>query len=181
MAATQDRLILWTGEKHCGKTTSAADLAQVAREEGFDVAGVLAPSIYNNGRLVGFDAIDLRNEERTPLARRQPDSATARPFTFFVDGLRHGNTALGPMATKSADLVVVDEFGPLEFDGGGWRRSVDLLFASSSSLILLVVRQELAGAVRQLYADVPCRRLAAIEPESIRTVIRVLKDRRQSH
>lgn len=174
------KLILWTGEKHCGKTTSAAKLVETARGEGFNVAGLLAPALYRNGELSGFDAIDLRNETRAPLAKRSTDAGKTERFTFLPEGLKLGNAALSATAAKSANLVIVDEFGPLELDGRGWRENVDSLLASSGALILLVVRQELANAVRQVYTDFPCRNLAATEPESIDKVIGMLRDCRRS-
>jgi len=174
MVSTYNKLILWTGEKHSGKTTSVANLVEIARSEGFIVAGLLAPSIYNNDELLGFDAIDLRNEKRIHLARRKTGQ-----FTFLADGLKLGNTALSKAATKSADLVIVDEFGPLELKGQLWRESVDSLLTSSSALILLVVRQELADKVQRVYKDFPYRNLAAIEPESIDEVIGLLRNLRQ--
>jgi nucleoside-triphosphatase len=174
MASICNKLILWTGQKHCGKTTSAANLVKIARDEGFNVVGLLAPSLYDGSELLGFDAIDLRNENRIPLARRK----TGR-FTFFAEGLEFGNAALSTTATKSADLVIVDEFGPLELNGQGWRKNVDSLITSSDALILLVVRQELADKVRQIYIYFPCRTLPAIEPESIDKVIGMLRECRQ--
>jgi len=180
MAARRNKLILWMGEKHCGKTTSAANLVEIAHDEGFSVAGLLAPSLYRNGRLIGFDVFELRDQMRAPLARCKVSSSTTGPFTFMANGLKLGITALSATATKSADLVIVDEFGPLELNGQGWRRNVDSLLASSNAVILLVVRQELADAVRQLYADVPCRKLLATEPRSVESVIRTLNNHRQS-
>lgn len=175
-----NKLILWTGEKHCGKTASVANLVKIARAEGFNVAGLLAPSLYRNGILIGFDVLDLRNEARAPLARHKTDRSKTGPFTFLAEGLKLGNTALSAKATKSADLVTVDEFGPLELNGQGWRNNVDSLLTSSNAVILLVVRQELADAVWHLYADFPCQKLAATEPTSIGKVIMMLKNRRQS-
>jgi molybdopterin-guanine dinucleotide biosynthesis protein A/nucleoside-triphosphatase THEP1 len=176
MVSTRNKLVLWTGEKHSGKTTRAAKLVEIARGEGFNVAGLLAPSLYRDGELLGFDAIDLQNETRAPLAKRNTDTGKTIRFTFLPEGLKLGNAALSTTAAKSADLVIVDEFGPLELDGRGWRENVDSLLASSSALILLVVRQELADAVRRVYTDFPCRNLAAIEPESIGKVIGMLRD-----
>ena len=112
-----------------------------------------------------------KNENRIPLARRK----TGR-FDFFDDGLKFGNAALSTTATKSADLVIVDEFGPLELNGQGWRKNVDSLITSSDALILLVVRQELADEVRQTYLDFPCRNRAANEPESINEVVEMLRN-----
>ena len=180
MAPICNKLILWTGEKHCGKTTSVANLVKIARAEGFNIAGLLAPSLYSNGILIGFDVLDLRNEARAPLARRETDGSKTGPFTFLAKGLKLGNAALSAIATKSADIVIVDEFGPFELNGRGWRTNVDTLLASSNAVILLVVRQELTEAVCQLYADFPRQKLAATEPTSIGVVIRMLKNRRQS-
>jgi nucleoside-triphosphatase THEP1 len=179
MVSTRNKLILWVGEKHCGKTTSAANFARAARDEGFNVAGLLAPSLYRDGRLIGFDALDLRNEKRAPLAGLQSNPGESGRFAFATDGLKLGNAALSEEATKSADLIIVDEFGPLELNGDGWRKDVDSLLASSDAVILLVVRRELAGEVRQLYADTPYRELAATEPGSIDYGLTVLKDRRR--
>ena len=180
MVSIRNKLVLWTGEKHSGKTTSVANLVEIARGEGFNVAGLLAPSLYRDGELLGFDILDLRNENRAPLTRRNTDASKTERFTFLPEGLKLGNAALNATATKSADLVIVDEFGPLELNGRLWRENVDSLLASSSALILLVVRQELAGAVRRLYTDFPCRNLTAIESESIDKVIGMLRDHRQS-
>jgi nucleoside-triphosphatase THEP1 len=179
MVLIRNKLILWVGEKHSGKTTSAANLARSARDEGFNVAGLLAPSLYCNGRLTGFDVLDLANGKRAPLARRQTNPGKTGPFAFMTDGLKFGNAALSAKATKSADLIIVDEFGPLELNGDGWRKNVDSLLTSNDAVILLVVRRELAGEVRQLYADTPCRELAATEPSSIDDGLTMLKDRRR--
>ena len=180
MVSTRNKLVLWTGKKHSGKTTSVTNLVEIARGEGFNVAGLLAPALYSDGELLGFDAFDLQNETRAPLAKRNTDAGKTERFTFLPEGLKLGNAALSATAVKSADLVIVDEFGPLELDGRLWRENVDSLLASSSALILLVVRQELADAVRRVYTDFPCRNLAAVEPESIDKVIGMLRDCRQS-
>jgi len=176
MVSTRNKLVLWTGEKHSGKTTSAAKLVETARGEGFNVAGLLAPSLYCHGELLGFDAIDLRNETREPLAKRNTDAGKTKRFTFLPEGLKLGNAALSATAAKSANIVIVDEFGPLELEGRLWRENVDSLLASGGALILLVVRQELAEAVRGAYTDFPCRRFDAIEPESIDKVIGMLNN-----
>jgi nucleoside-triphosphatase THEP1 len=180
MSPKQDRLILWVGEKHSGKTTGAANLVKIARAEGFDVAGVLAPSLYRKGRLMGFDVLDLRDETRAPLARRRMDASPTWPFAFIDDGLKLGTAALSQEAVESADLVIVDEFGPLELSGQGWRSSVNSLLASINAAILLVVRRELVESVHHVYPDFRCWDVDVAEPESFRKIIRLLNGRRQS-
>jgi nucleoside-triphosphatase THEP1 len=173
----QNELILWVGEKHSGKTTSAAELARAARAKGFDIAGLLAPSLYDNGVLAGFDVFDLRTEARAPLARRTSGGGQGEPYIFTAEGLKVGRSALSAAATKSAELIIVDEFGPLELSGGGWRKDVDSLFASTDAVILLVVRRELADEVQQLYAEIRSHNFAACEKESVDKVIVMLEGR----
>ena len=180
MALIQSELVLWVGQKHSGKTTSAARLAQRACDEGFNVAGILAPSIYQKGQLVGFDVLDLQNGVRVPLANRQANVNKSEAFVFVDAGLKVGKIALSSAAAKPYDLVIIDEFGPLELHGNGWRKDVDLLVSSSNALLLLVVRQESADQVQQLYANIPSRKLNSTEPASIDRVIAILKNHHAS-
>jgi nucleoside-triphosphatase len=179
-SANQDRLILWMGEKHSGKTTGATRLVKLARAEGFEVAGVLAPSLYRDGTLMGFDVLNLRNGARAPLARRDTNAGQTEPFAFIDDGLRLGIAALSREAVTSADLVIVDEFGPLELRGRGWRGSVDSLLASASAAILLVVRRELVESVQQVYNNFHGCNIDATEPEAYRKIMLILNNRRQA-
>jgi nucleoside-triphosphatase THEP1 len=179
MARSGTKLILWAGKKHSGKTTCAAELAGVAKDQGFEVAGLLARALYHNSSLTGFDAVDLRTHKRGPLARYKGNGGESGHFDFVAEGLKLGRTALSPAATESADLVIVDEFGPVEMSHRGWRRDADRLIRSSEALILLVVRQELVQQVQCLYADIPSLWLAAGQSKSIDEVISILKGRRQ--
>ena len=185
MTQMQPELILWTGQKHSGKTTAAAELAKIARSKGFVVSGLLAPSLYRNGRLIGFDALDLHTGKRASLAKHK--TKEERPeylappfrwdFIFIEEGLKLGHLALSPTATQSADLVIVDEFGPLELENRGWRKNVDSLLALNDALILLVVRQELKDSVKKLYEDIAGIELKANKKDSIDRVIKLLKKR----
>jgi molybdopterin-guanine dinucleotide biosynthesis protein A/nucleoside-triphosphatase THEP1 len=175
------RLILWRGDKHSGKTTSAGRLVEQACAEGFNVAGILAPSVYTNGRLKGFDIVDLQSGRQTLLASRNENTLTNR-FVFTDTGLKFGREALSLDAVKDAELIIVDEFGPIELAGKGWRKSVDSLLAFTNAyaghkLVLLVVRNEIVEEVQKLYADIPCRQLAA-QLQSVPDVIEELRQLR---
>jgi len=174
MSATMDRLILWVGEKHSGKTTVLARFVEIARAENLKVAGILAPSLYRAGELTGFDVLDLRDGNRAPLARREIGADSIGQFTFLEDGWKLGKAALSKEATESADLVVVDEFGPLELSGRGWRCSVDSLLTSSNQTVILVVRRKLVNSVRRTYYDFQCRQVDADEPGASHKVIEML-------
>lgn len=175
MSVVPKKLVLWTGPRHSGKTTRALGLVKKVREAGFSVAGLLALSLYHNNKLIGFDAYDLHNESRKPLAGCDSEASTTRRFSFYAEGLRLGSNALSEASTKYSDLVIIDEFGPLELDGRIWRKAVDSLLLHSNSMILLVVREELTEEVHNLYSEIPYQKVAANKPESIDIIINILK------
>jgi nucleoside-triphosphatase THEP1 len=172
------KLVLWTGPKHSGKTTSAAELAQKAKSEGFRVAGLLAPSIYLNHHLTGFEAVNIKTGERIPLAERSqiPDTTSVGGFTFSKTGLKFGSNALDAKSVKSADLIIVDEFGPWELAGNGWRKNVDSILFGTNALLVLVVRNEIIEQVKKLYKALTCIQLDAVKPHSITKVIEILNN-----
>lgn len=167
---------MFTGPKHSGKTTAANRLARQVRSKGFSVSGLLAPAVYKDNRLVGFGAVDLRRDKQIDLANRRITTGKSAGWVFTEAGLKLGKAALNPSAASSADLIIVDEFGPLELEGRGWRKEVDLLLASTNVPVVLVVRQELEERVQKLYENYQSMKLAARKEDSVNKVIRILKE-----
>lgn len=177
-SSKENRLIFWAGPKHSGKTTAAGELAVRARDEGFRVAGLLAPAAYECNRLVGFDAVDLRTGEQVSPASHRKETAEGGGFRFTEQGRKLGKAALDVSTVRSADLVIVDEFGPMELKGEGWREDVDLLLAQTDTVVLLVVREGLVQEVERLYGEYGGRKIAAAGNDSIERVIDMLRQRR---
>lgn len=195
-------MFLWTGPKRSGKTTALRALVLRIREEGFAVAGLLAPAVRQRGgpfasawatpfaspwagaadggrrAPVGYDVEDVATGCRAPLLRLAASSADAAVGKYALDerGVALGARALRPDGTHDADLIVVDEFGPLEVAGGLWRPFVDAL-ADSAASVLLVVRDDLASAVGQIYGPSRTETLPASQPSSAECVLDSLHHR----
>jgi len=172
----QSRCVLWTGEKHSGKTTALAGLISTLTQHGFAVGGILAPSIYADGELVGFDIVDIAAGSRKQLLVRDSSSSGTIPYRYSRQGLKLGHLALSSAASRALDLVIVDEFGPLELDGQGWRSDVDTLFEKTSLPILLVVRCQMVDKVTKLYAGSLSFSLEAQAPNSTNRILAWLKE-----
>jgi len=168
MAAQRGKIILWTGPKHSGKSTAAGELVARARRLGFVVAGLLAERRMHNGKFA-YEGVDLGTGDRTVLAEAGTGNRGEPAFVLTAQGLAFGRTVLNGAA--SADLVIVDEFGPLEMDGGGWRGEVDRLLNKSSAKIVLVVRKEIADQIPRLYG----RRCCVVEAASPTAIEEVLQ------
>jgi len=170
------KVVLWYGPKHSGKSTAAMRLVERATAEGFSVAGISAPAVFRDSILAGYDVVDLATGLRTALARlADRDSAETGRFAFEEEGWRLGIAALAPTATAAAALVMVDEFGPLELRGRGWRSAVDKLTPAFGGILLLVVRAELTEEVTRLYARWDLERIPACAPDAVDQMIQVLR------
>jgi nucleoside-triphosphatase THEP1 len=169
------RLILLTGEKHSGKTTFLKRLAVKLKKEKFRIAGFLAPSIYEGAFLLGYDLVDIQNGRHEEFARRK---SVEDAFQFSEQGLEFGWKILKSKETRNADLIIIDEFGPLELAGLGWRETIDSLLLSTDCIVMLVVRKEIAGKVKKLYKNISSVKLSAKSNESIDGVVELLRYRK---
>jgi len=146
--AAADPLFLWTGPRHAGKTSQLLHLESAARQQGLPLAGILSLSVYHADHLVGFDLLDIATRQTRPLARRtQP----LQRFTFDSAAFAWGSEILARIETRNAHLIILDEFGPLELRGSGWRPAADRLIQTTRTPLLLVVRDGLVSAVGPLY------------------------------
>jgi nucleoside-triphosphatase THEP1 len=152
-------------------------MVESLRTGGHSVGGILAPSLYRDGRLVGFDVVDVLSGRRGPLLRLGRPGDVG-PFVFKAEGVDLAQSALALSYCRQSDLIVVDEFGPLELAGRGWRDAVDRLVKANDSLMFLVVRQSLCTAVSELYASNSVHILPADVPGSTAHIDQLLSQHR---
>jgi nucleoside-triphosphatase THEP1 len=144
-------IFLWIGSKHGGKSSKALELVEKVKSLGLKVGGIVAPSKYEGGKLIGFDILNLQTGQRRCLSRLRPAIADGKRFEFTKAGEQFGKGALDPEKLKGCNLIVIDEFGPFEIQGCGWRKEIDLLVELSVAPLLIIIREELQHQVQALY------------------------------
>lgn len=139
---------LWiiTGEFGAGKTRWCQRFLELARQAGWNAAGILSPGLFEDGRKVTIEAVDVRSGERRRLAtrRRAEDCALihTREWLFEMDTIRWGNTVV--QQALPCDLLIVDEVGPLELlQGQGWVAALEAIASRAYRLAVVVVRPSL--------------------------------------
>jgi nucleoside-triphosphatase len=135
-----------TGGRGAGKTTFCRHMAELARQAGWDVAGVLSPPRMENGVKTGIFALDLRHGEQRLLASPYSEEIAGAPmcrWVFSEQTLLWANAALA--GAIPCDLLIVDEIGPLELEREAgllaWR---SVIAAGAYRVALAVVRPECA-------------------------------------
>lgn len=157
-----------TGPVHVGKTTVCRAVADLAKQRGYCVRGILTPPILDkSGIRLGIEALDLATGERRVLARVWYPDDRARgsveharsgehagphvgPYYFDPEALQWGQDVVARAIGMGCDLLIIDEIGRLELEQDtGFHQVLDLLRTSVIPRCLLVVRATLLDAFRR--------------------------------
>jgi nucleoside-triphosphatase THEP1 len=165
-------VLLLSGEIGAGKTSVCQRVVGLAQAQGHHPGGVLTPPLCDErGLKVGFEALDVGSGRRWLLAHTQRDLGGPRigPYTFDEGGLQRAIDLLRGAIDEGADLLILDEIGPLELvQGGGFAPVLHQLPLHGPGHILLVVRPALLQELR--------RRLCS----AVTTVFTVTRDNRDN-
>ncbi len=153
----RSKVYLLTGEQGAGKTTYLAKAIPRMRSKGLTVGGILAHVFYADSKRTGYDIENVLTGERLPLCRTDQvgSGQIIGPFAFLEGGLALGEQALAPATIGHCDVVIVDEVGPLELQGGGWARSIRRLLETDGKTLLIVVRPALVEKIQTMWGVVP--------------------------
>ncbi|MCC6803281.1 MAG: hypothetical protein IT319_10375 [Anaerolineae bacterium] len=147
------QIAVLTGNMGSGKTTVCLKFAAYALRKRFDCAGVICPARYDGTRKVGIDLLDVRTQERRPLAEADDQPAPLRTGRYRFDTAA---MAWGAACLESAcpcDVLFVDELGPLELTRGkGWVNALAVLRDAPYRLAVVVVRPSLVDAFSEAMA-----------------------------
>lgn len=150
-----------TGWRGRGKTTWCSALASVARARGLAVAGLLSPAIFDTDSLpvaerikLRIDLVDLATGYSRVLATPGDPHAEGHGMRwhFIQETIAWGNAALS--SADAADLVIIDELGPLELTHGrGLTAGVALLDEHRYSCAVAVIRPELVAQAQARWPE----------------------------
>ncbi|MFA6317430.1 MAG: nucleoside-triphosphatase [Elusimicrobiota bacterium] len=145
------RVVIITGSRGEGKSKLVGELAEALAASGLSVGGIHAPGYWEGGKRAGFDIVDLATGERRALCRAggKEGGQVQGKFRFSDEGIAFGLKALETALEKGADVIVVDEVGPLELQGRGWAPALDSLAAGRRKPMVWVVRPELVALVKR--------------------------------
>ncbi|HSV87180.1 MAG TPA: nucleoside-triphosphatase, partial [Bacteroidales bacterium] len=146
-----NNIIILTGHKAKGKTTLSINLAAWLKEVGFSVEGIVAPEIVENGERIGYMVQCIATGEKMTLARKASvmNENQKVPFVFDEAALKFGSNLLEQPQVEMADLVILDEAGPLELNGGGWATAFTNVIAKRNKPTLLVIRPALLESFKE--------------------------------
>ena len=119
------RLLFLTGQPGVGKTSVLLRVVNALKAKGYDVRGMISGEIREQGTRVGFEITDLYTGQKGWLAHiKQPSGPQVGKYRVNLDDLKNIGVNSILDAIKNADVIIVDEIGPMELHSEKFREAV---------------------------------------------------------
>ena len=125
-----------TGSPGIGKTTILLKTAEALEKKGYKIGGMLSCEAREKGARVGFEIIDIETKRRGWLAHvRQSSGPQVGKYRVNLVNLE----AIGALAIRNAvvnaQIVIIDEIGPMELHSSAFKEAVEAALGSGKPVI----------------------------------------------
>jgi len=135
------RLFFITGAPGIGKTTVLLRTVEALKTMGFRVGGMVSREVRERETRVGFEIVDFETETRGWLAHmNQPDGPQVSKYRVNLRDLETIGAASIRNAVTRAQIIIIDEIGPMELFSSAFKDAV-LQAINSHKPILGVIHQ----------------------------------------
>lgn len=131
--------ILVTGRPGIGKTTVVKKVAKMCSDIGLKVGGMITYEMREGGRRVGFKVVDILTNREGILAK-VGFGGRYRIGKYIVDLNDLEEVGVGAIkrALAEADLIIIDEIGPMELFSEEFNRIVREAFNSEKPVVATI-------------------------------------------
>jgi len=136
------KVIFLTGQPGVGKTTVLLKTIEELKKRGLTVGGMISKEVRENGSRIGFRITDLKNGREGWLAHvRQPTGPKIGRYTVCLSELDAIGVKAVLNAIKTADVVAIDEVGPMELFSSAFRNAVVKALNSNKTVLGVIHRR----------------------------------------
>jgi nucleoside-triphosphatase len=144
-----------TGQPGVGKPTAINRLCSHYSAEGVSIQGIITKEIRENGQRIGFKITDIATGKEGWLARKD-SSAGPRIGSYHVvseDLENIGVLGLERVLQAPADLIIVDEIGPMEMTSSSFRNAISKILRVERPTVVTVKLGTSYPEVEQIRSD----------------------------
>jgi Predicted nucleotide kinase len=118
--STLKRLIFVTGPPGIGKTSVLLRSVNGLKNRGYEIGGMISRDVREGGVRVGFEIMDFSTGQRGWLAHvNQPTGPKISKYRVNLTDLEAIGVSSILDAIRNADIIIVDEIGPMELFSAG--------------------------------------------------------------
>ena len=130
------RILLLTGKPGIGKTTVIQRAVAELVGRGFKVGGMMTREVREKGTRIGFEVENLSTKHRGWLAHiNQPSGPRISKYRVNLKDLEEIGARAILNAVTQADIIVIDEIGPMELFSKAFRDSVMKALQSGKAVL----------------------------------------------
>lgn len=132
-------IITVTGPPGCGKTTTMRRLAELLREAGRDVGGIVTTEVRGaGGERRGFMLIDIASGSSTPLADVETLGPRVGKYGVNIAGIEGTGVPAIMDALQSEKVIIIDEVGPMELMSRRFQEAIKQVLSKGKVAVLTV-------------------------------------------
>jgi nucleoside-triphosphatase len=137
MVFTVRPLILITGKPGIGKTSILRRTVKELRSRNYEVGGMICREVREGGVRVGFEIMDLSTGQRGWLAHvNQPTGPRIGKYHVNLTDLEVIGVGAILDALQNADILAVDEIGPMELSSSAFSKALVKAVESSKPMLV---------------------------------------------
>jgi nucleoside-triphosphatase len=135
----QKHITLVTGVPGTGKTTVIMRVADAFKAKGYKIGGMTTKEHREGEARVGFLIQDISTGEQGWLAHvNQQNGPRIGKYRVNLDDLENIGAKAIHEATETADVIIIDEIGPMELNSQTFREAVQEAIDSSKPVIATI-------------------------------------------
>ena len=128
--------VFLTGEPGCGKTTVLSRATEMLVLRGVKVGGMMSSDFRKGGTRAGFSIENIMTHEKGVLASVDGGKGPrVGRYTVNIHDLEEVGAAAITRATEDADVILIDELGPMELYSSRFIESVKAALDSRKHIL----------------------------------------------
>lgn len=124
-----------TGRPGIGKTTVCLKAIELLCQRGVRCGGVVSREVREGGARTGFEFVDVETKQAFPLASNSGAGPRVGKYRVDLAGIAR---AVAILRGTKADVVFVDEIGPMELKSRDFKYTADELVRIDKHLVAVV-------------------------------------------
>ena len=136
LVSTLKRLIFVTGRPGIGKTSVLLRAVDDLKNRGYRIGGMISREVREGGVRVGFEIMDFSTGQRGWLAHvNQSTGPQVGKYRVNLTDLNAIGASSIISAVTNADIIMVDEIGPMELFSQAFREAVVQAIESNKPML----------------------------------------------